>query len=104
MSRFRFFPEDWEPDEKIIAWCRGKGISDKQIAEQLEEIKDYEFQKMRSCPNRTFRTWMRNAIKWGNVTPAVQPNYRKPQEVSKEEAAENVIKFEEQIRKLTGGR
>ncbi len=93
-TKFKFFPEDWHPDQKIMSWCRDKGLSDKQVIEQLEEIKDHEFQPMRSCPNRTFRRWIRNAIKWGHVTPSVQKEYREPEKISDAQKQADILAFE----------
>ena len=94
MSKFKFFPEDWEPDQRVTDWCHAQGLSDKQIAEQLECIKDHEFSPMRSCPTRTFRRWIRNAIKWEHVTPTVQKEYRRPQELSQDQRQRDILAFE----------
>ncbi len=94
MSKFKFFPEDWTPDQKIMEWCFKQGLSEKQIEEQLECIMDHEFQPMRSCPNRTFRRWIRNAIKWQHVTPTVQKEYRTPEQLSAEQKQADILAFE----------
>ncbi len=86
------------PDEKILKWAHDLGLSDAQITDQLERIKDHEFNPMRSCPTRTFRRWIRNAIQWGHVTPTVKREYRtyEHQEATPEERK----KGEEQLKKL----
>ena len=92
MSKFRFFPDDFEVDSKLMAWCKKQGLSEKQVSEQLERILDHEFQPMRSCPTRTFRRWIRNAIQWSHVTPTVQKEYRTPQELSEDERKRDAAK------------
>ena len=101
MTNFKFFPEDWEPDQKLMDWCKAKGLSEAQIAEQLECIKDHEFKPMRSCPVRTFRRWIRNAIKWEHVTPTVQREYRSTQcELSEIEKRIEAKKADENLKRL----
>ena len=92
--KFKFFPTDWEPDQKILDWAKDKGVSEKQVLEQLEEIRDHEFNPMRSCPVRTFRRWIRNAIKWGHLVPSVTREYRKPQELSEQQRQADILAFE----------
>ena len=94
MPKFKFFPEDFIPDAKLMAWCKDQGLSEKQVTEQLEAIMDHEFQPMRSCPIRTFRRWIRNAIEWGHVVPSVTRQYRRPQELSEEQRRADILSFE----------
>lgn len=94
MSKFKFFPEDYELDEKLTEWTKKKGVSDTQIIEQLERIKIHEFQPMRSCPRRTWQRWIMNGIDWGRIVPTVQRDYRRPQELSEEQRRADILKFE----------
>ena len=100
MPKFKFFPEDYELDAKLTEWCHAQGLSDAQIADQLERIKDHEFQPMRSCPVRTFRRWIRNAIKWEHITPTVQKEYRRPTELSDKQKQADILKWQEDMKRL----
>ena len=102
MAKWRFFPPDWEPDEKILKWAHDLGLSDAQITDQLERIKDHEFNPMRSCPTRTFRRWIRNSIEWGRVVPTVQRDYKLFDDTppTPEEKAEEQRKWREQMERF----
>lgn len=99
MPKFRFFPEDWTPDQKILDWAKAKGVSEKQVMEQLEEIKLHEFQPMRSCARRTFQRWINNGIRWGHIVPSVTREYRQPEALSNEQREQDNEKFKEQMAK-----
>lgn len=100
VPKFKFFPEDWTPDQKILDWAKAKGVSEKQVMEQLEEIKLHEFQPMRSCARRTFQKWINNGIRWGHIVPSVTPQYRKPEDLSDTERERDKQLFEEQMKKF----
>lgn len=99
MTKFKFFPEDFSLDAKLLKWTTEQGLSEKQIADQLDRIKDHEFQPMRSCPTRTWRRWIRNAIKWEHVVPSLTKEYRKPEKLSKEQREQDKQKFNDQMSK-----
>lgn len=94
MPKFKFFPEDYELDDKLLKWTKGKGLSDKQIEDQMERIKMHEFSPMRSCPRRTWQRWIMNAIDWGRVVPSVTREYRQPQTLSEEQRQADILAFE----------
>lgn len=100
MTKFKFFPEDFEPDAKLMDWCAKMGLSENQVNDQLERIKDHEFQPMRSCPVRTFRRWIRNAIQWGHVVPTVRRDYRKPEKLTDEQRKRDIEKYEQDMLRL----
>lgn len=97
MPKFKFFPEDWTPDQKILDWAKAKGVSEKQVMEQLEEIKLHEFQPMRSCARRTFQRWINNGIRWGHIVPTVTREYRQPHEPSEQEKERDLDLFKKQM-------
>ncbi len=99
MPKFRFFPESWTPDDKLIEWAHSKGLSDKDIADQTELIKFHEFAPMRSCARRTWQRWITNAIRYGHVTPSVQREHRRP-ESNPESAEDRQRKFEENLENM----
>lgn len=92
MPKFKFFPSDWTPDDKLIEWAYSKGLSDKQIAEQTELIGLHEFNPMRSCARRTWQKWILNSIRYGHVTPSVTRDYRRPTELSESERKADAAK------------
>lgn len=100
MGKFRFFPSDYELDDKLSKWTKSQGLTDKMIEDQLERIKDHEFNPMRSCPARTWRRWVRNAIEWGKIVPVVEREYRRPEKLSPEQEAEERRKGDENLRLL----
>ena len=63
------------------------GLSDKQIAEQRELIGDHQYKRMMMRPDACWRNWIKNGIKWENITPTVNKEYRRPAELTPEQRA-----------------
>lgn len=91
---FRFIPKDWFPDEKLIAWTKAKGLSDTQIEQMVEDIKDHQYKRPMMREDACWRNWVKRAIKWEHVTPTVQREYRRPQELSDAQRQADILAFE----------
>ena len=98
MSRFYLLPKNWQPDEKLRAWARAKGLTDAQIDDCLECCRDHQYKRAMISPERCFRNWIRNAIKFGDVVVSTTPNYRKPDENVDREAEQRKWREEMQTR------
>ena len=87
MTKFYFIPEDWILSEKLLKWTKDMGLSDKQIAEQRELIGDHQYKRQMMRPDACWRNWIKNGIKWENITPTVQKEYSRPAELTAEQRA-----------------
>ena len=85
MTRFYFIPEDYQPAQKTLDLAKSIGLTEKQVIDQLEKAKDHQYKRPMIDPDRCFRNWLRNSIKFGDVVPVVQPEYRKPEELTPEQ-------------------
>jgi hypothetical protein len=102
MTRFYFIPDDYEPTATTMAKARSLGLSDKQIAEELEKCRDYQYKRPMIDPDRCFRNWLRNAIKFGDVVPATVREYRKPEELSEDQRKADAAKAWRDLNRLKG--
>lgn len=93
-----FCPEEFEPDTKSMTFARSKGLTDHQIQEQVEAMKDYEFRRRRTEWQRVFRNWIRQGISWGNIVPVRRR--RMPQEVSEEQRKADEAKAWAELNRL----
>ena len=100
MTRFYFLPESYEPGEKTLALASSLGLTDKQVSEQLDKCKDYQYRRPMIDPDRCFRNWLRNAIKFGDVVPTRQPVYRTVEEPTEEEKRRDEEKWREEMERL----
>lgn len=97
----KLVPEDWVLTPALRDFARSKGLTEAQIDDQEERFRDCEFPKPRTCFDRCWRRWIRNAIDWGNVVPVQTPKYgSKAPEVSPEQAELDRRKGEENLRRL----
>ncbi len=64
-AQWRRFPHDFEPDDTHRKIALQLGLS---LQQQLAEIRDHEFAKPKTDAAATFRTWLRNAPKFGAGT------------------------------------
>ena len=87
MSKWYFVPDDWEMSDSLLKWTKAKGLTDSDIEDQLESFRDHQYKRPMMRPDACWRNWVKNAIKWGNVTPVVQKTYRtyEHQETTEEE-------------------
>ena len=102
MTRFYFLPEDYEPGSKTLDLARSLGLTDKQVADQLDKCKDHQYKRPMMDPDRCFRNWLRNAIKFGDVVPSVQYNQRRPEEISEEQRKADAAKAWAEMNRLRG--
>jgi len=102
MTRFYFIPEDYEPAAKTLALGKSLGLSEKQIIDQLDKCKDHQYKRPMIDPDRCFRNWLRNAIKFGDVVPATTREYRQPESVSDEQRKADEAKAWKEMNRLRG--
>jgi hypothetical protein len=102
MSRFYFIPDDYEPTAKTLERARSLGLSDKQITDELEKCRDYQYKRPMIDPDRCFRNWLRNAIKFGEVVPATVREYRRPEELSDDQRRADAAKAWRDLNRLKG--
>ena len=102
MTRFYFLPEDYEPGSKTLDLARSLGLTDKQVSDQLDKCKDHQYKRPMMDPDRCFRNWLRNAIKFGDVVPSVQYNQRRPEEISEEQRKADAAKAWAEMNRLRG--
>jgi len=102
VTRFYFLPESYQPDEKTMAAAKRLGLTDKQVMEQLEKCQDHQYKRPMIDPDRCFRNWLRNAIKFGDVVPTVQVEYRKPEQLTNEQKKRDIEKWTAEIARFKG--
>jgi hypothetical protein len=93
-----FCPEDFEPDEKSMKFARSKGLTEAQIEDQVDAMKDYEFQRKRTEWQRVFRNWIRSGVEWGKIVPVRKR--RMPEEVSEEQRKADAAKAWAELNRL----
>ena len=92
MTRFYFIPEDWEMSEKLITWTKAKGLTDKQIEDELESFRDHQYKRPMQRADACWRNWVKNGIKWGNIETVRNSEYRRPEKLSTEQRERDSIK------------
>ena len=99
MTRWYFVPSDWKMSDELLAWTKAKGLTDKTIEDELESFRDYQYKSPRERPDACWRNWVKNGIRWGNITPVVVPTYKTVVELTDEEraidAAKSIAKMDE---------
>ena len=93
-------PQDFEPNETSIKFCKKKGMSDDAIEDAVFAMSDHEYKQPKSDWDATFRNWIRTAIKYGDITPMQQPKYKTYQEELPEERKAAILQFEKQIKRF----
>jgi len=91
-SKFYFIPEDWQLSADLRQWTRAKGVSDKQIDDEIESFRDHQYKRAMSRPDACWRNWVKNGIKWGNLETVSNSQYRRPAELSPEERKQDAEK------------
>ncbi len=75
----RRIPEGWTPSLQCIAWCKEHGVDG---AAHVEEFVDHWQATTRNAAkvdwDATFRTWIRNCIKFDTAVPWVAPKSKRP--------------------------
>jgi len=92
MSRWYFVPPEWEMSETLLAWTKKKGLTDKTIEDELESFKDHQYKRPMMKPDACWRNWVKNGIRWGNITPIVEHKYKTIPELSTSERERDSIK------------
>jgi hypothetical protein len=100
MSRFYFVPDNFKLSEDLRQFARDKGFSETDIEEQEEKWRDHQYRTPRIDAARCWRNWVRNAIKFGDVTPSVTPQYRKQAELTEDQRTADIIKFERDMKRF----
>lgn len=96
-----FCPDDFEPSEKSRTFAKQKGLTDEQITDQVESMRDWEFTKKRTDWDRVFRNWIRQGIDWGRITLMSQPRkYRQPEECTDEQRKADEAKAWAELNRL----
>jgi hypothetical protein len=95
-----FCPEDFEINEKSREFAKAKGMTDSQIQDALEAMKDHEYPKKRTEWNMAFRNWIRRGMEWGQIVPAHKP--RKVEEVTDEQLQKDREDWAKDIRERFG--
>ena len=95
-----FVPDDWEPSEALLDWTRKKGVTDKTIEEELEKFRDHQYKRAMKRPDACWRNWVRNGIKWGDITPVVRSEYRRPEELSEDQRKKDIEKWKLEMQRL----
>lgn len=96
----RFVPENWELTDRLREYARKKGLTENQIDDQEEAFRLCQFPRDILCFDRAWQRWIRNAIEWGKVVPATQPNYRKVETLSDEQRKKDLEKWEQDMARL----
>ena len=92
MTRFIFVPEDWNISDDLMRWTKAKGLSDKQIEDELESFRDHQFKTPRVRVDSCWRNWIKNGILWGRIETVRNSEYRRPTELSDKQREEDAMK------------
>lgn len=75
----RRIPEGWTPSLQVIAWCHAHGVDG---AAHVDEFVDHWQSTTKNAAkvdwDATFRSWIRNCIKFDNAKPWVAPRAKRP--------------------------
>ena len=95
-----FVPETWTLTDKLKDYARSKGYTDKHLIEEEEKFRLCQFNRVMKDWDRCWQRWVLNSIKWGEVVPATNPVYNKPQELTDAQKAEDLRKWEADMKRL----
>ena len=98
--RFYFIPDDYAPSDKTMDAAKSLGLTEKQVIDQLDKCRDYQYKRPMIDPDRCFRNWLRNAIKFGDVVPATVREYRKVEEYTEEQRKADELKAWQRLNQL----
>lgn len=93
-----FCPDEFELSERSKEFARKKGLTDEQIEDELEAMRDYEYARKRTDWDRAFRNWVRKGIEWGRVTPVRR--FRRPEQVSEEQRQQDIEKWRKDMERM----
>ena len=97
---FYFVPDSFVLTEDLKDFARKQGLTDNQIEEQEEKWRDHQYKRAMRDPVRCWRNWVRNSIKFGDVTPTVQHQRRGPVELTEEERKADAAKSWAEMNRL----
>lgn len=97
-----FCPDDWQMSAELRRWTLSKGLTDAQVDEQLESFRDHQYKRPMKRWDACWRNWIKNAIKWGDVTPVAAPRYRTTSELSEEQRKADAAKAWQEMNRLRG--
>ena len=96
----KFVPDDWQLTDRLREYAKKKGLTDTQIDDQEEAFRLCQFPRDILCWDRAWQRWIRNAIEWGKVVPVKQKEYRRPEELSDAQRQRDLLKWEEDMKRL----
>lgn len=99
---FYFVPDSFVLTEELKDFARNLGLTDGQIDEQEDKWRDYQYKRAMRCPVRCWRNWVRNAIKFGDVTPTRAYKPRQVQELTDAERKADAAKAWAELNRLKG--
>ena len=85
-------PPEFEPNETSLKFCHQYGMTKKSIDKHVFAMKDHEYKQPKSDWDAAFRNWIRNAIKYGDLTPVEEHVYSMPEEISTSERERDILK------------
>lgn len=95
----KFLPDSFKPRETDIDWAIKKFNIDKaEVENQLEQLRDHEFRRNYTEWNRVFRNWFRTADKHQLLKR--EHKRRQVEVLTDEQRAEDIRKWEDDMRKL----
>ena len=95
-----FVPDDFILTDKLKDFARDKGYTDKHLEEQEEIWRDWQFKIVIKCWDRSWRNWVRKSIEYGKVVPATVKVYNKPVELSDDQKAADVKKWQDDMKRF----
>ena len=102
MTRWYFVPSDWKMSDELLAWTKAKGLTDKTIEDEIESFRDHQYKRPMMKPDACWRNWVKNGIRWGNITPVLEHKYTGVVELTDEEKAADEAKAWAEMNKLKG--
>jgi hypothetical protein len=96
----RFVPKNWIVREKDILWAIEEfKVTRQEVLRQIELMRDHEFKRSYTCFDRVFRNWMRKAEEIEALKRERKPR-EAPGELTVEERAADIKKWEEDMKRL----
>jgi hypothetical protein len=66
----------------------------------LESFRDHQYKRPMSRPDACWRNWVKNGIKWGNITCTAPREYRGISELSEDQRKADAAKAWAEMKKL----
>lgn len=95
----KFVPDNFQPKDKDIEWAMHEfNIARTEVDRQVELLRDHEFRRNYTDWNRVFRNWMRKADEIQTLKR--EQRLRRPEELTDEQRAADIRKWEDDMRRL----